>query len=127
MLKAKKAGRAAITVASKLQPKIKAKCRITVKKAPTKITLKQSNRTLKIGESFKLEVQSVEPKNAYSIFKYKISNADVAAVDTKGFVTAKKAGTAVVSLVSPARKKVSATCIITVEEDKKISEEPGTT
>ncbi|MDE6312354.1 MAG: Ig-like domain-containing protein [Lachnospiraceae bacterium] len=80
----------------------------------TKITLNAKSRELTVGKSITLKVKSVTPKNASKAVTWKTSNKKVATVNSKGKVTAKKAGSATITAVSKTNKKVTATCKIKV-------------
>ncbi|MBE5960344.1 MAG: hypothetical protein E7256_02990 [Lachnospiraceae bacterium] len=78
----------------------------------TKLTLNKSIKTLTEGKTFRLKT-TVSPSNATDkTVTYKSSNKAVATVNQNGKVTAKKAGTAVITVTSSNGKK--ATCKVTV-------------
>ncbi len=67
---------------------------VKVKKVPTKVKLSATKKTLGIGEKYKISV-SLSPSGAYyGGITYKSSNTKVATVSSSGKVTAKKKGTA---------------------------------
>ena len=106
---AKKAGKA--TISAKIDG-ITKKCVVTVKKAPTKITLNAKSKTLKKGKKFQIKVKL--PKNtASNKITYKTSNKKVATVTSSGKVTAKKKGKATITVTTFNKKK--ATLKITVK------------
>ena len=106
----KKAGKAKITV--KTANGKKSTCVVTVKKAPKKISVKPKKKTLKVGKSLKLKV--VLPQKTASYKRtFKSSKPKVAAVSAAGKVTAKKKGTAVITVRTFNGKK--ATVKITVK------------
>ena len=110
-LTGKKAGTAKVTVT--LKSGKKATVTVTVKKIITTTKLK-ANRTavtLKKGKRFQLRV-TVTPKNSQEKVIYKSSNTKVATVTSKGKITAKKAGKAVITITS-GKKKI--TCKVTVK------------
>lgn len=82
--------------------------------AATKISLNQTNRTLKEGESFTLGA-TVLPSNAtYQTLAFNADNGNVVEVDVMtGKVTAIKEGTAVITVTNG---EISATCKVTVEK-----------
>lgn len=94
---------------------------------PTKYTLNVESKTLKKGKSFQLKVNNVKPKGAFDKVVYSSSNKKIATVDEKGKVVAKKPGTAVITVQCPTNKKIKATCIITVESNKKPTKTPPPT
>ena len=113
---AKKAGTAVITATSSNRKT--ASCTVTVKQkeiAITGIGLNKSTTSLTEGESETLTA-TIAPSNATGdkTVKWSSSNAEVAAVDSNGKVTAKKAGTAVITATSSNRK--TASCTVTVKQ-----------
>ena len=113
---AKKAGTAVITATSSNGKT--AGCTVTVKQkeiAITGIGLNKSTTSLTEGESETLTA-AITPSNATGdkTVKWSSSNAEVAAVDSNGKVTAKKAGTAVITATSSNRK--TASCTVTVKQ-----------
>ena len=94
-IKAVKEGTAVVTV--KLKNGSSASCTVTVKKAPTSISLNKKSITLGVGEVFDLNSSLPSGCGAYSI-KYYSNNSSVAPVKAAGgLVTAKRAGTAVIT------------------------------
>ena len=90
-----------------------ARCRVSVGKAPTKVTLKPASITLsEAGQTVLLK--PVVNTGAASGFTYRSSNEAVATVSTDGVVTSGSAGTAVITASTFNKKK--ATCKITVVE-----------
>ena len=113
---AKKAGTAVITATSSNGKT--AGCTVTVKQkeiAITGISLNKSTTSLTEGESETLTA-TITPSNATGdkTVKWSSSNEAVATVDSNGKVTAKKAGTAVITATSSNGK--SASCTVTVKQ-----------
>ena len=113
---AKKAGTAVITATSSNGKT--AGCTVTVKQkeiAITGISLNKSTTSLTEGESETLTA-TIAPSNATGdkTVKWSSSNGAVAAVDSNGKVTAKKAGTAVITATSSNGK--TAGCTVTVKQ-----------
>ena len=77
----------------------------------TKLKANRTAVTLKKGKSFQLKV-TVTPKNSQEKVIYKSSNTKVATVTSRGKITAKKAGKAVITITS-GKKKI--TCMVTVK------------
>ena len=75
--------------------------------------LSQKTATLGVGEAFTLKA-SVKPTNAKTKFKWTTSKKSVAVVTTAGKVTAKKAGTANITVTTSNGKK--AVCKVTVKK-----------
>ena len=99
-LTAKKVGKATITVKT---GSVIAKYKITVKNP----MLNAASKTLKKGKSFSLKVTG-----AVGSVKYSTNKKSVAAVNSKGKVTAKKAGKATITVKA---NGVALTCKITVK------------
>lgn len=96
-LTAKKPGKATITVQSG-----KKKCYVKVTVNPVKTTAITVNKTqvkLKVKKSFTLKTK-LTPGNSTEAVTYKTSNKKVATVSSKGKITAKKAGTATITVKS---------------------------
>ena len=113
---AKRAGTAIITAISENGKT--ASCTITVNKKDTNITitevrLNKSTETLKEGDTTTLTA-TVLPENTTDSksVSWRSSNSEVATVDANGTVTAKRAGTAVITATSTNGK--SAGCTVTV-------------
>lgn len=97
----KSTGKATIT--AKVGKK-KYKCSVTVKKP----SINTKKKTLCVGDTYTLKLTGTEIKSV------KTSNKKIAAVSKKGKVTAKKAGTATITLTGTDGKKY--TCKITVKK-----------
>ena len=114
-----KAGVAKITVTTE-DGKKTATCTITVKEdkvAVTGVTLNKTELSMTVGGSFQL-VATISPKDATNQkVTWKSSDSDVADVDQEGLVAAVKAGKATITATTEDGKK-TATCAITVKEDK---------
>lgn len=95
IVKAKKNGTVTITATSKSNKKAKATTKITVGKGVKSLKFKEgTKRTVKVTEGFYLH-PSYSPGNATTrSVTYKSSNTKVATVSSKGYVSAKAAGTA---------------------------------
>lgn len=106
---ANKPGKATITAKA---GKKTAKITITVKQPATDIALNKTSATLKKGKTLKLKV-TLTPKNSTDKVTFKSSKKSVATVNSKGVVTAKKKGTATITVKTSSGKK--ATCKITVQ------------
>ena len=111
LMTAKKAGTATIT-ATTYNGK-KATCVVTVKNAPSRISLNRTKITLKVGQTFDLNSSLPSGTASYSV-KYTSNNTGVATVKASGgLVTAKKKGTARITATTYNGKK--ATCVVTVK------------
>lgn len=113
---AKKSGTATIT-ATVSGTKIKATCKIKVKKAKVstkKVAISPKTLVLYKGHTKTLKA-SVSPSNAtYKTVTWSSSNTKVATVNSKGKVTAKKAGTVTIT-AKVKSTSVKSTCKITVK------------
>ena len=109
---AKKAGTATITV--KTANGKTASCNVTVQAVqavPTSVSLNKTSLTLDVSKSYTL-AKTVSPSNAVTSYTWSSSNTSVATVDSNGKVTAKKAGTATITVKTSNGK--TATCKVTV-------------
>ena len=79
--------------------------------APTSVSLNKTSLTLDVGKSYTL-TKTVSPSNAATSYTWSSSNTSVATVDSNGKVTAKKAGTATITVKTSNGK--TATCKVTV-------------
>ena len=82
----------------------------------TSITLNETTKTLKVGETFELKVTKVEPDNATNKnYSWSDEGANAAAtVDANGVVTARNVGTATITATAADGSGVTATCKVTV-------------
>ncbi|MFR7416685.1 leucine-rich repeat protein [Ruminococcus bromii] len=78
---------------------------------PTSVSLNKTSLTLDVGKSYTL-TKTVSPSNAVTSYTWSSSNTSVATVDKNGKVTAKKAGTATITVKTSNGK--TATCKVTV-------------
>ncbi len=106
----KKAG--TVTINVKTTNGKTAECQVTVKKAPTALTLDKTTLTLKVGETYTLK-KTLTPSNAYTTYTYTSSKTAVATVTSSGKIVAKKAGTATITVTTHNGK--TATCTVTVK------------
>lgn len=85
---------------------------VTVAKtAPTALKGVPTARTLKKGKTLTLKPKLI-PQDAEAKIIFKSSNSKVASVNTKGKITAKKKGKAVITVMAG---KVKTTCEVTVK------------
>lgn len=110
VITAKKVGKVTITVQSGKQ---KATVTLTVKKAPVLKAIKNvpPKKTITKGKTYTLKPQ-LYPSGAIAKITYTTSNKSVATVDSKGKITAKKKGTAVITVKAG---KFTAKCKVTVK------------
>ncbi len=129
-LKAKKAGKAVITISSQTKPKKSVKLTVSVFKAfkkAKKVVLNQKNASLLEGQKLQLKA-SVSPKNAtVKNVTFQSSDTSVAKVTSKGVVTAKKTGTAKITAYAADGRGAKAVCTVTVvkpSDDSKVTAAP---
>ena len=110
VITAKKVGKVTITVQSGKQ---KATVTLTVKKAPALKAIKNvpPKKTITKSKTYTLKPQ-LYPSGAIAKITYTSSNKSVATVDSKGKITAKKKGTAVITVKAG---KFTAKCKVTVK------------
>lgn len=105
-IKGRKPGKAVITVTTAGGKS--ADCKVTVKKAPKKITLKTRTKTLKKGKTFRIKVKFPSGSCSYKL-TYTSNKKKVAEVSPDGKVTAKKKGKAVITVRTFNNKKAKLT------------------
>ncbi len=106
---AKKTGSCKVTV--KASNGKKAVVSVTIKKAPGKITLNSEQKTLKVGKKFQIKITL--PKNtASNKISYSSNKKSVASVSSSGKVTAKKKGTAIITVKTFNGKKAKLNIIV---------------
>ena len=108
VVKAKQQGSATITVTA--HNGVRARLKVKVVKAPSKVTLKPKSLALEAGVSYQLK--AVLPKGTASGVTYTSNRPDVASVDADGVVWGHQAGTATITARTFNKKK--ATCKVTV-------------
>ncbi len=93
-------------------------CKVTVRQAVTGIQLNKASVSRKKGKSVKLKAK-VEPADAYQKgIVWMSSNSNIASVSSKGKVTAKSQGNAVITAKAKDGSGVFATCLVIVQGDK---------
>ena len=113
VVKGVKAGSATITVTMKDGSQLKVK--VTVRKAPGKVSLNKTKLTLQEGKTYQLK--ATLPSGTASKLTWTSSKKSVVKVSTDGLVTAVKAGTAVVTVKT--FNNFTAECSVTVKATKK--------
>jgi uncharacterized protein YjdB len=106
---AKKAGK--VNIIAKNKNGLTAVCEVTVTSQPVSSISVQSSLSLEVGGSYTL-TPTVYPSNAETSYTWSSDNSSVAAVSQYGVVTAKRAGTAKITVKTDNGK--SATCKVTV-------------
>ena len=79
--------------------------------SPTSVSLNKTSLTLEVGKTYTL-TKTVSPSTATTSYRWSSSNTSVATVDSSGKVTAKKTGTAIITVKTSNGK--TATCKVTV-------------
>lgn len=105
----KKTGTAIIT--ARTAEGAASECKITVKAAPSKVTLNKERKTIGVGESFTLKA-TLPDGTASGVMKWTSSNTNVVTVKD-GKLTAKKTGTATITVKTFNGK--TAKCKVTVK------------
>ena len=114
----KKAGKVNVTVTSKKNKKVKKVVKITVKNLkPSSVKVSAVKATVVVGKTNTLKA-AVKPAGVYCPVKWTSSNKAVATVSSNGKVTAKKAGTATITVKATQKnskgKYLSTACKVTV-------------
>ena len=128
VITAKKKGTCKITVTSIYNAKVKGTIKVTVnkKKQNAKITLEKKKATIAVGKTATVKVKSYKGISRKGV-KFASSNKKVATVSSKGVVkavgkvTAKKAGTATITVTSVVNKKAVAKFKVTVKNPDTIN------
>ncbi len=122
-IKAKKVGKAKITIQSRKNKKVKATVLVSVVKKLAKvkkISLDKESLSLvpdTANSSYTLKATIVSPENpTVKKFNWYSSDAKVASVSKKGVVTAKKAGSAKITVASADGQGAQAVCRVTVSD-----------
>ena len=84
--------------------------------APTALQAKCDSTQLAIGQTMQIDVSPV-PSSASRLYKFSSSNKSVVSVSEEGLMTAKKAGSAVITIKSGKNSSVSTTLQIFVYDD----------
>ena len=107
-------GTCIITAISTVDSKVKATCKVTVVQKVVSVKLSAKSKTIKKGKSFTLKA-TVLPTNAnMKAVTFTSTNKKVATVNSKGKVTAKKAGKATIIVTTKDGKK-RAKCTLKVK------------
>ena len=113
VVKAKKNGTAIITAKIKGTSK-KAKCKIIVGTPVSSVKLSDTSKQLEVGSKFQLKATVLPAKASVRSVSYQTSNKTIAEVTQSGVVTAKSAGSAVITVVSKDGTNKKAVCRIQV-------------
>ena len=110
VITARKAGTAIISATSTYNTSIAGNVMVTVvnRSAPSSIKLVVPETQMPIGGTMQLTA-SPNPSNASRLFKYSSSNSRIISIDENGLMTAKKAGTATITVKSSKSSSVKAT------------------
>ena len=113
-IKAIKNGKTNITVKVK-GTKIKAVCKVIVGTPVTKVKANKTKATIYVGDKYTIKTTVSSKKASNKKLSYRSSNKKVAAVNSKGVVTAKKAGKAKITIKSTDGSNKKAVVTITVK------------
>ncbi|MBC5714893.1 leucine-rich repeat protein [Roseburia sp. BX1005] len=87
----------------------------------SEIRLNTTGMVMKKGSKYMLE-PTVLPSNAvYPILKYSSSNEEVATIDSNGWITAKKAGKAIITVSSLDGSGIEKKCMVNVMENRRLN------
>jgi len=109
----KKAG-SSTTITVKTQNDKTAKLKVSVKAAPTKVTL--SDATVEVGSTVQLKAKLSSKSASYKL-TWKSSNKKVATVDKNGLVKGIEAGTATITVSTFNKQKATCTVTVTKKEE----------
>lgn len=113
VVKAKKNGTTIITAKIKGTSK-KAKCKIIVGTPVSSVKLSDTSKQLEVGNKFQLKATVLPAKASVRSVSYQTSNKTIAEVTKSGVVTAKSAGSAVITVVSKDGTNKKAVCRVQV-------------
>lgn len=117
VIKAKKAGKARITVSTVNGIRKDINVQVVNKKITVaKITLSQKKATVKKGRKLKLRATIAPVNAANKKLTWKSSNPKVASVNSKGVVTAKKPGKVKITCTAKDKSRKKAVCVVSVKK-----------
>lgn len=117
VIKAKKAGKARITVSTANGIRKNINVQVVNKKITVaKITLSQKKATVKKGRKLKLRAVIAPVNAANKKLTWKSSNPKVASVNSKGVVTAKKPGKVKITCTAKDKSRKKAVCVVNVKK-----------
>ena len=115
LVTAKSAGTATITCTAQDGSNVKATCKVTVTVPVSGIQLSQTSAALTVGDTLTL-IKTIYPSDATNqAVTWTSSAASVASVDSNGKITAKTAGSAVITCKSVSDNSVVGICNVTVK------------
>ena len=109
-----KAGTATITVSTTDGSNLSASCTVTVWQLATGITLNSDDFSLYVGKGKTLSAIITPDDATNKNVTWSSSNSTVASVNTSGYVTAKKIGTATITAKTKDGSNLTASCTVTV-------------
>ena len=122
LLTAKSTG--TVTVTASASGGAKAYCNVTVVDAVSSVTLGETNKSVLVGDSFKLEAV-VSPSGASNKnLTYSSDNDEIAEIDNQGNVLARAPGITILRVTAP--NGVSAACLLQVRTVSNLADEAGT-
>jgi|GEM_PF-2123759 len=96
----------------------KYKCKLSVLEpcfCDSKYQWVESNRTMKVGETYRLRLAWATPKS------YSSNRASIASVNRKGVITARKSGVATITVKDTLNRKIEMKIVVQKKETKKIA------
>ena len=114
VFKATATGEYIVIASSVLDENIQAKCTVNVSlPVPTSVELSATELTMHLGETATLTA-TVKPEGTEKSAKFASDKTDIATVSTKGVITAKALGTAVITVSVADYPDVKSTCTVNV-------------
>ena len=89
------------------------------------IKIGKSSITLKVGEAYNFKVVFTPADTTQKILKYSTSNKNIAKVDAQGYISAVKAGNAVITATSSSNNKVSTSLKLIIKAQEIITLKVG--
>ncbi len=105
----------AATIVAKTSNGLRARCRVKVKKAPKKVTLSASGKSIEVGGTMQYSVRL--SKGSAGTFSYASSNTGVATIDETGLAKGVGAGTTTITVTTYNGKTASATLTVTAKPE----------
>ncbi len=118
LVTAKKAGTCIIYATANDGSGVRAQCTITVITKATSVTLNSSSKTLDLDDTYQLTATVSPAATSNKAVTWSTSNNTVATVSSTGKITAKKAGSCTITVTTADGTKLTATCKITVKNQK---------
>ena len=122
LLTAKSTG--TVTVTASASGGAKAYCNVTVVDAVSSVTLGETNKSVLVGDTFKLQAE-VSPAGAHNDnLTFSSDDDEIAEIDNQGNVLARAPGITILRVTAP--NGVSAACLLQVRTVSNLADEAGT-